>query len=93
LAKAEERVARRNLELFEGISSFAPLFSVNRDLALNCLQQLGINLGGSSVEKDKNPLDLLDVGVGEGVGGWSAMRMGKVLRVRLRVWTILGGML
>jgi hypothetical protein len=91
LAKAEERVAKRNLELSEGISSFAPLFSVNRDLAMTCLQQLGINLGDSSVEKDKNLFDLLGVGIGEGVGGWSAMRMGKVLRVRLRVWTILSG--
>jgi hypothetical protein len=69
LAKAEERVARRNLELSEGISSSAPLFFVNRDLAMNCLQQLGINLGGCSVEKDKNLLDLLGVGIGEGVGG------------------------
>jgi hypothetical protein len=38
LAKAEGRVARRNLELSEGISSSAPLFSVNRDLAMTCLQ-------------------------------------------------------
>jgi hypothetical protein len=91
LAKAEERVAKRNLELSEGISSFAPLFSVNRDLAMTCLQQLRINLGDSSVEKDKNLFDLLGVGIGERVGGWSAMRMGKVLRVRLRVWTILSG--
>jgi hypothetical protein len=91
LAKAEERVARRNLELSEGISSPAPLFSVNRDLAMTCLQQLGINLGSSSVENDKNLIELLGVGVGEGVGGWSAMRWGKVLRVRGRVRTILNG--
>jgi signal recognition particle GTPase len=69
LAKAKERVSRRNLELSEGTSSPAPLFSVNRDLAITCLQQLGINLGNSSVENDKNLIELLGVGVGEGVGG------------------------
>jgi hypothetical protein len=69
LAKAEERVARRNLDLSEGISSPAPLFSINRDLAMTCLQQLGINLGSSSVESDNNMIELLGVGVGEGVGG------------------------
>jgi hypothetical protein len=69
LAKAEGRVARRNLELSEGISSSAPLFTVNRDLAMTCLQQLGFNLGDSSVEKDKNLNDLLGVGEGDCRGG------------------------
>jgi hypothetical protein len=64
LAKAEGRVARRNLELSKGISSSAPLFTVNRDLAMNCLQQLGFNLGDSSVEKDNNLNDLLGVRIG-----------------------------
>jgi hypothetical protein len=64
LAKAEGRVARRNLELSEGISSSAPLFTVNRDLAMNCLQQLGFNIGDSSVEEDDNLNDLLGVGRG-----------------------------
>jgi hypothetical protein len=61
---AEGEVARRNLELSEGISSSAPLFTVNRDLALNCLQRLGFNLGDSSVEKNNNLNDLLGVGIG-----------------------------
>jgi hypothetical protein len=69
LAKAEGRVARRNLELSEGISSSAPLFSINRDLAMTCLQQLGFNLGDSSVDKDKNLNDLLGVGLGGVEGG------------------------
>jgi hypothetical protein len=64
LAKAEGRVARRNLELSKGIPSSAPLYSINRDLAMNCLQQLGFNLSDSSVEKDKNVDDLLGVGIG-----------------------------
>jgi hypothetical protein len=64
LAKAEGRVARMNLEISEGIPSSAPLYSINRDLAMNCLQQLGFNLGDSSVEKDKNVDDLLGVGIG-----------------------------
>jgi hypothetical protein len=77
LAKAEERVARRNLELSEGTSSPAPLLFVNRDLAISCLQQLGINLGNSNVENDKNLIEVLGVGVGEGVGGVECGEMGE----------------
>jgi hypothetical protein len=69
LAKAEGRVARRNLELSEGISPSAPLFTVNRDLAMNCLQQLGFNLSDYSVDKDNILNDLLGVGIGRSRGG------------------------
>jgi hypothetical protein len=51
LAKAEERVARKNLEFKEGNPCPTSLLSVNKDLALNCLQQIGLNLGESSLEK------------------------------------------
>jgi hypothetical protein len=51
LAKAEERVARKNLEFSEGNPCSTSLLSINKDLALVCLQQIGINLGVSSVEK------------------------------------------
>jgi hypothetical protein len=69
LAKAKGRVARRNLELSEGISPSAPLFTVNRDLAMNCLQQLGFNLSDYSVDKDNILNDLLGVGIGGSRGG------------------------
>jgi hypothetical protein len=59
LAKAEERVAKKNLEFNEGNPRSSSLFSVNKDLALDCLQQIGINLGVSSVEKDYNFYNLL----------------------------------
>jgi hypothetical protein len=59
LAKAEERVARKNLEFNEGNPCHTSLLSVNRDLALNCLQQIGFNLGKSSLEKDNNLDSLL----------------------------------
>jgi hypothetical protein len=59
LAKAEERVARENLEFNEGNPCSTSLLSVNKDLALDCLQQIGINLGVSSVEKDNNLYNLL----------------------------------
>jgi hypothetical protein len=59
LAKAEERVARKNLEFNEGNPCSSSLLSVNKDLALDCLQQIGINLGVSSVEKDYNFYNLL----------------------------------
>jgi hypothetical protein len=59
LAKAEERVARKNLEFNEGNPCSTSLLSVNKDLALDCLQQIGINLGVSSVEKDNNLYNLL----------------------------------
>jgi hypothetical protein len=39
LAKAEERVARKNLEFNEGNLCSTSLFSVNKDLALDCLQK------------------------------------------------------
>jgi hypothetical protein len=66
LAKAEERVARKNLEFNEGNPYPTYLLSVNRDLALKCLQQIGLNLGESSVEKDNNLCNLLDIeSVGE----------------------------
>jgi predicted nucleic acid-binding Zn finger protein len=61
LAKAEERVTRNNLEFNEGNPCSTFLFSVNKDLALDCLHNIGINLGVSSVEKDLNLYDLLEL--------------------------------
>jgi hypothetical protein len=61
LAKAEERVARKNLEFNEGNPCSTSLFSVNKDLALDCLHNIGINLGVSSVEKDLNLYNLLEL--------------------------------
>jgi hypothetical protein len=61
LAKAEERVARKNLRFNEGNPYPTSLLSVNRDLAMNCLQQIGLNLGESSLEKDNNFYNLLDL--------------------------------
>jgi hypothetical protein len=61
LAKAEGRIARRNLEFNEGIPCPTSLISVNKDLALSCLQQIGLNLGESSLEKDNNFYNLLDL--------------------------------
>jgi hypothetical protein len=61
LAKAEGRIARKNLEFNEGIPCPTSLISVNKDLALNCLQQIGLNLGESSLEKDNNFYNLLDL--------------------------------
>jgi hypothetical protein len=66
MAKAEGRVDRRNLEFSEGTSSSVSFCSVNRDLAMNCLQQLGFNLGDSSLEKENN----LDILLGFGSGVW-----------------------
>jgi hypothetical protein len=65
LAKAEGRAARRNLEFSEGIPSSAPFCSINRDLTIDCLQQLGFNLGNSSLEKEI----ILDDPLGSGAGG------------------------
>jgi hypothetical protein len=69
LAKAEGRAARRNPEFSEGIPSSAPFCSVNRDLAIDCLQQLGFNLGNSSLKKDFILDDLLGSGAGGSRGG------------------------
>jgi hypothetical protein len=41
LAKAEERVVRKNLEFNEGNPCYTTLFPVNKDLALDCLQNIG----------------------------------------------------
>jgi hypothetical protein len=51
LAKAEVRVARKNLEFNEGNPCPTSLLSVNKDLAMNYLQQIGLNLGESSLKK------------------------------------------
>jgi hypothetical protein len=85
LAKAEGRAARRNLEFPEGIPSSDPFCSVNRDLAIDCLQQLGFNLGNSSLEKDFILDDLLGSGTGGKLGKWVVLRVGKIVRVRVRV--------
>jgi hypothetical protein len=61
LAKAEERVAKKNLEFQKGNPCSTSLLSVNKDLALNCLQQIGLNLGKSSLEKEFNYFNLLDL--------------------------------
>jgi hypothetical protein len=52
LAKAEERIATKNLEFNEGNPCSTSLCSVNKDLALECLQNIRIDLGVSSVEKE-----------------------------------------
>jgi hypothetical protein len=52
LNKAEERVSRKNLEFNECTTCSTSLISVNKDLALSYLQQIGLNLGESSLEKD-----------------------------------------
>jgi hypothetical protein len=44
LVKAEERVARKNIEFSAGNPWSTYLLSVNKYLALDCLQQIGINL-------------------------------------------------
>jgi hypothetical protein len=54
LAKAEERVAKKNLEFSGGNSHSNSLITVNRDIAMNCLQQIGINLGESDKDRDNN---------------------------------------
>jgi hypothetical protein len=68
LAKAEERVARKNLEFNEGNPCSPSLLSVNKDLALDCLQQIEINLGVFSVEKDSNLYILLELELEREVG-------------------------
>jgi hypothetical protein len=52
LAKAEERVARKNLEFHEGNPCSSPFISVGKDIALICLQQIGFNLGESNLDND-----------------------------------------
>jgi hypothetical protein len=37
---------------------------------MNCLQQIGLNLGESSLEKDNNFYNLLDLESDREVGGW-----------------------
>jgi hypothetical protein len=54
LAKAEERVAKKNLEFSGGNSHSNSLITVSRDIAMDCLQQIGINLGESSNDRDNN---------------------------------------
>jgi hypothetical protein len=68
LAKAEERVARKNLEFNEGNPCSTSLLSVNKDLALDCLQQIGINLGVFVVEKESNFYNLMEIESGREVG-------------------------
>jgi hypothetical protein len=86
LAKAEVRVARKNLEFNEGNPCPTSLLSVNKDLAMNYLQQIGLNLGESSLEKDNNFYNLLDLESDREIGGWSLMRLGGIMRARMRVW-------
>jgi hypothetical protein len=54
LVKAKERAAKKNLEFKDCMSPSHPLFSVSSDLALQCLQQLGLNLGSSELEQNNN---------------------------------------
>jgi hypothetical protein len=51
LAKAQERAAKRNLEFDGGNSHYISPFTVNRDIALDCLQQIGIDVGDNSDDK------------------------------------------
>jgi hypothetical protein len=64
LAKAKERAARKNLEFNEDNPCYPSLFSVRNDLALQCLQKLGLNLGSSGLEQDDNLCGLLNHGMG-----------------------------
>jgi hypothetical protein len=86
LTKAEGRIARKNLEFNEGIPCPTSLNSVNKDLALNCLQRIGLNLGESSLEKDNNFYNLLDLKSDGEMGGWGFTRSGGIMRARRRVW-------
>jgi hypothetical protein len=86
LAKAEERVARKNLEFNEGNPCSTSLFSLNKDLALDCLQNIEINLGVSSVEKDINLYNLLELESEREVGELGGLnRIGEISIVRRRV--------
>jgi hypothetical protein len=64
LTKAKGRVARKNLEFKEVTPCPSSLLSVPRNLALDGLHQLGINLGTSSLEKDNNFYNSLGFGSG-----------------------------
>jgi hypothetical protein len=46
------------------MSPSPPLLPVSSDLALHCLQQLGLNLGSSDLEKNNNLCNLLERGKG-----------------------------
>jgi hypothetical protein len=52
LTKAQERAAKRNLELDGGNSHPNSSFAVSRDLTLECLQQIGLDVGVS--KEDRN---------------------------------------
>jgi hypothetical protein len=84
--KVEDRVARKNLEFNDGNPCFTSLFSVNKDLALDCLQHIGINLGVSSVEKDINLYNLMELESEREVGELGRLsRIGENTIVRRRV--------
>jgi purine-nucleoside phosphorylase len=86
LAKAEERVAKKNLEFNEGNPCSTSLFSVNKDLALDCLQNIGINLGVFSVEKDINLYNLVELESEMEVGELGSLnRIGENTTMRRRV--------
>ncbi|EFE88087.1 hypothetical protein, partial [Bifidobacterium breve] len=61
LAKAQERAARKNLEFHGGNPHPISLFSFNKDKALEYLQQIGFNLGTTSVNKEDNLQTLLNL--------------------------------
>jgi hypothetical protein len=60
LARAEVRAARKNLEFGEGMLSSNSLLTFDKNIALGCLQQLGISCGVSDQNKCHNVQKLLD---------------------------------
>jgi hypothetical protein len=61
LAKAEEPVAKKNLRSRGGNPQSNSLLSVNKDMAIDCLQQIGINLGESSKDRKDNFHNLMSL--------------------------------
>jgi hypothetical protein len=60
MAKAEERAAKRNLEFSGGTPHSPSLLSVNNSNSSFLMQQIGINLGNNSQDRDLNFLFALD---------------------------------
>jgi hypothetical protein len=79
---AEGWIARKNLEFNEGIPCPTSLISVNKDLALNCLQQIGLNLGESSLKKT---IIFITCWISNRMGRWGSWgftRSGGIMRAR-----------
>jgi hypothetical protein len=61
LAKTEERVHRKNFEFHEGNPHPTSLLYINKDIAINYLQQIGLNIGEISEDKGNNFHTLMDI--------------------------------